>query len=64
MLTDAYTEYYKTIMQADGSVAGGGFYNKYNGGTIGTSNASKIPDEWQKAGLKENEDYTYKWGGG
>ena len=64
MLTDAYTEYYKTIMDADGSVAGGGYYSLYKGGTIGTTNASNIPQEWRSAGLKEGEDYTYEWGGG
>lgn len=52
MLTDAYTEYYKTIMQADGSVAGGGFYNKYTGrGTGWTTNTAILTDEMKNAGV-------------
>lgn len=52
MLTDAYTEYYKTIMQADGSVAGGGFYNKYSGRGAGwTTNTSIMTDEMRSAGV-------------
>lgn len=52
MLTDAYTEYYKTIMQADGSVAGGGFYTKYTGrGTGWTTNTAIMTDEMKAAGV-------------
>lgn len=52
MLTDAYTEYYKTIMAADGSVAGGGFYTKYSGkGTGWSKNNPNITDEMRAAGV-------------
>ena len=52
MLTDAYTEYYKTIMDADGSVAGGGFYTKYTGRGAGwTTNANIMTDEMRAAGV-------------
>lgn len=52
MLTDAYTEYYKTIMAADGSVAGGGFYTKYTGrGSSWSKNNPNITDEMRAAGV-------------
>lgn len=52
MLTDAYTEYYKTIMQADNSVAGGGYYNRYTGRGAGwTANNPNISDEMRAAGV-------------
>lgn len=56
MLTDAYTEYYKTIMAADGSVSGGGFYTKYTGrGTGWTTNTSILTDEMKAAGVTWND---------
>lgn len=56
MLTDAYTEYYKTIMEADGSVAGGGFYTKYTGrGTGWTTNTNIMTDEMRAAGVTWND---------
>ena len=52
MLTDAYTEYYKTIMEADNSVAGGGYYNKYSGrGSGWTTNTNIMTDEMRAAGV-------------
>ena len=52
MLTDAYTEYYKTVMQADNSVAGGGYYNRYTGRGAGwTANNPNISDEMRAAGV-------------
>ena len=52
MLTEAYTEYYKRIMEADNSVAGGGYYNKYSGrGSGWTANNPNITDEMRAAGV-------------
>lgn len=52
MLTEAYTEYYKTVMQADNSVAGGGYYNVYKGrGSGWTANNPNITDEMRAAGV-------------
>lgn len=52
MLTEAYTEYYKTVMQADNSVAGGGYYHKYTGrGSGWTANNPNITDEMRAAGV-------------
>lgn len=60
MLTDAYTEYYKTIMAADGSVSGGGFYNKYSGRGAGWSkNNPNITDEMRAAGVT-NADFNQR----
>jgi len=60
MLTDAYTEYYKTIMAADGSVAGGGFYTKYTGrGTGWSKNNPNITDEMRAAGVT-NADFNQR----
>lgn len=60
MLTDAYTEYYKTIMQADNSVAGGGYYNKYTGRGAGwTKNNPNITDEMRAAGVT-NADFNQR----
>lgn len=52
MLTEAYTEYYKKIMEADNSVAGGGYYQKYSGRGSGwsTGNAN-MTDEMRAAGV-------------
>lgn len=52
MLTDAYTEYYKRIMEADNSVAGGGYYHKYSGRGSGWSTGNpNITDEMRAAGV-------------
>lgn len=60
MLTEAYTEYYKTIMAADGSVAGGGFYTKYTGrGTGWSKNNPNITDEMRAAGVT-NADFNQR----
>lgn len=60
MLTEAYTEYYKTIMAADGSVAGGGFYTKYTGRGAGwTANNPNITDEMRAAGVT-NADFNQR----
>lgn len=38
---------------------------KVNSGLRVTTDAwGNAPDNWQKAGLKQNEDYSYEWGGG
>ena len=56
MLVDAYTEYYKKIMAADGSVAGGGFYSKYKGRGNGWSkNNPNITDEMRAAGVTPSD---------
>ncbi len=51
MLTEAYTEYYKKIMEADNSVAGGGYYNKYSGNGGYWSRTLNITDEMKAAGV-------------
>ena len=51
MLTEAYTEYYKKIMEADNSVAGGGYYNKYSGSGYGWTRSPHITDEMKAAGV-------------
>lgn len=51
MLTEAYTEYYKKIMEADNSVAGGGYYNKYSGNGGHWSRTLNITDEMKAAGV-------------
>lgn len=52
MLTEAYTTYYKRVMEADNSVAGGGYYNVYAGrGTGWTTNSSIMTDEMRAAGV-------------
>lgn len=56
MLTDAYTEYYKTIMQADSSVAGGGFYRSVKSGGI-VSDGSTDKTDLIRA-MKANGDVT------
>lgn len=56
MLVDAYTEYYKKIMAADGSVAGGGFYSKYKGSGNGWSkNNPNITAEMKAAGVTPSD---------
>ena len=38
---------------------------KVNAGLrVSTDAWGNAPDNWQKAGLKQNQDYTYEWGGG
>lgn len=56
MLTDAYTEYYKTIMQADNTVAGGGFYRSVKSGGI-VSDGSTDKTDLIRA-MKGNGDVT------
>ena len=52
MLTDAYTTYYKRVMEADNSVAGGGYYNVYAGrGTGWTANSPNLTAEMKAAGV-------------
>lgn len=52
MLTEAYTEYYKKIMEADNSVAGGGYYHKYSGrGSGWTTGNANMTDEMRAAGV-------------
>lgn len=60
--TKAYEEYYSKIMNADNSVAGGGYYKVFKGGSISTAEG-KMPEEWRKAGVTDAEA-GYEWGGG
>lgn len=56
MITEAYTKYYKTIMEADNSVSGGGFYNTYKGNGGGWSRGSaNITDEMREAGVTQSD---------
>lgn len=54
MLTDAYTEYYKTIMAADNSVAGGGYYHNVKAGSA-IQDKSKVHTDLIRA-MKANGD--------
>ena len=59
----AYEGYYKKVINADSTVAGGGYYhNVKEGQRFGTSDG-KLPDDWVKAGVTATEA-GYKWGGG
>lgn len=58
----AYEQYYNTVIAADNSVAGGGYYTQFKAGTYGTGDGS-LPDEWKKAGVT-NAEAGYEWGGG
>jgi len=59
----AYEQYYKEVINADSTVAGGGYYhNVKEGQRFGTSDG-KLPDDWVKAGVTATEA-GYKWGGG
>ena len=56
MVTEAYTEYYKTIMEADNSVAGGGYYTPYKGrGNGWTTGNANITDEMRAAGVTSSD---------
>lgn len=59
----AYEEYYKQIINADQTVAGGGYYHKFKAGTYYTDAWGNRPDEWKKAGVTM-EEAGYEWGGG
>lgn len=60
MLTEAYTEYYKKIMEADNSVEGGGYYHKYSGRGSGWSTGNpNITDEMRAAGVT-NADFNQR----
>lgn len=52
--TKAYEEYYSKIMKADNTVAGGGHYKVFKGGSISTSEG-QMPEEWRKAGVTDAE---------
>ena len=51
MIIEQYKKYYETIMAADQSVAGGGFYNQYKkgGGAVGVNGS--LSDEAKAAGV-------------
>ena len=49
--TNAYNEYYKKIIEADNSVAGGGYYTVYQGRGNGWTGATIMTDEMRKAGV-------------
>lgn len=59
----AYEEYYNQIINADQTVAGGGYYHKFKAGTYSTDAYGNLPDEWKKAGVTM-EEAGYEWGGG
>lgn len=59
----AYEEYYNQVINADQTVAGGGYYNKFKAGTYTTDAYGNLPDEWKKAGVTF-EEAGYEWGGG
>lgn len=59
----AYEEYYNTIINADQTVAGGGYYTKFKAGTYLTDANGNLPEEWKKAGVTM-EEARYEWGGG
>ena len=56
MLTDAYTTYYKTIMAADNSVAGGGYYNNVKAGQSYEQGSQAMQDLIRA--MKQNGDVT------
>lgn len=59
----AYEEYYKKVVNADSTVAGGGYlHNVKVGQHFGTSDG-KLPEDWVAAGVTASEA-GYKWGGG
>lgn len=59
----AYEEYYKKVINADQTVAGGGYYRNVKVGQSFNSPDGKMPDDWKKAGVTAAE-VGYKWGGG
>ena len=59
----AYEEYYNQVINADQTVAGGGYYHKFKAGTYSTDAYGNLPDEWKKAGVTM-EEAGYEWGGG
>lgn len=59
----AYEEYYNQVINADQTVAGGGYYHQFKAGTYSTDAYGNLPDEWKKAGVTF-EEAGYEWGGG
>ena len=59
----AYEEYYNQVINADQTVAGGGYYHHFKAGTYSTDAFGNLPDEWKKAGVTM-EEAGYEWGGG
>lgn len=59
----AFEEYYNQVINADQTVAGGGYYHKFKAGTYSTDAYGNLPDEWKKAGVTM-EEAGYEWGGG
>ncbi|MCF0185736.1 MAG: hypothetical protein HUJ98_04505 [Bacteroidaceae bacterium] len=55
MMVEAYTEYYKAIMEADNSVSGGGYYTVYKGNGTGWNGTGIMTDEMRKAGVTWND---------
>lgn len=60
----AYEEYYSTIINADQTVAGGGYYTPFKAGTYSTDAYGNMPEEWKKAGVDFKTEAGYEWGGG
>lgn len=60
---EAYKVYYDKIVNADTTVAGGGYYHQFKAGTYSTDAHGNLPDEWKKAGVTF-EEAGYEWGGG
>ena len=59
----ACEEYYNQVINADQTVAGGGYYHHFKAGTYSTDAYGNLPDEWKKAGVTM-EEAGYEWGGG
>ena len=59
----ACEEYYNQVINADQTVAGGGYYHHFKAGTYSTDAFGNLPDEWKKAGVTM-EEAGYEWGGG
>ena len=59
----AYEQYYKKVINADQTVAGGGFYQAVKVGQSFSTSDGSLPEDWKKAGVTAKEA-GYKWGGG
>lgn len=62
--TKAYEAYYSKIINADQTVAGGGYYTPFKAGTYSTDAYGNMPEEWKKAGVDFNKEAGYEWGRG
>lgn len=62
--TKAYEAYYSKIINADQTVAGGGYYKPFKAGTYSTDVYGNMPEEWKKAGVDFSKEAGYEWRGG